>query len=99
MLLSLLALLLAGTACEDDDRYITLFTGAEPIYQSGTCDNLLAEAVLYLTNPDGLVVGIDGGDGAYNLEGNDPAVATAEFTASDDGFCRFRITPVGAGTT
>lgn len=96
---SLLALLLAGTACEDDYRDITLFSGAEPIYQAGTCDNLLTSAVLYLTNPEGIVVGIDGGDGDYTFSDNNPAVATAEFTASDDGFRRFRITPVGAGTT
>lgn len=99
ILFSLLALLLVGTACEDDYRDLTLFSGAEPIYQAGTCDNLLTTAVLYLTNPEGIVVGIDGGDGDYTLSDNNPAVATAEFTASEDGFRRFRVTPVGAGTT
>ena len=97
--LSIFVLLLAGTACEDDSRDLILFTGAEPVYETGTCDNLLTAATLYLTNPDGLVVGIDGGDGDYRIAGNDPAVATAEFVQSDDGFRRFRVTPVGEGIT
>lgn len=97
--LALVCLLFAGTSCEDDYRDVVLFTGAEPVYQSGTCSNLLTEAMLYLSSPEGLVVGIDGGDGNYQVSGNDKAIATAEFTESADGFQRFRIRPVGEGET
>lgn len=95
----LVCLLFAGTSCEDDYRDMVLFTGAEPIYQSGTCGNLLSDVVLYLSSPEGLVVGIDGGDGNYQISGSDASIATAEFTESADGFQRFRIRPIGEGET
>ena len=67
-LFALIALLFATSGCEDDYRSMVLFEGVEPIYQIGTCDNLVSNLSYYLseTNED-TVLGIDGGDGSYNL--------------------------------
>lgn len=88
-----------GTACEEDYRDITFFTGAEPVYQSGTCGNLITEADLYLTSPDGLVVGLYGGDGTYIVSGGDTAVAVIELTEVANGYQRMLVTPQGEGVT
>ena len=40
-ILILISLLFVGTACEDDYRDMVFFTGEAPIYQIGTCDNLI----------------------------------------------------------
>ena len=40
-ILMLISLLFVGTACEDDYRDMVFFTGDAPIYQIGTCDNLI----------------------------------------------------------
>ena len=41
-LFALIALLFATSGCEDDYRSMVLFEGVEPIYQIGTCDNLVS---------------------------------------------------------
>lgn len=96
-LLALILLLFTASGCEDDYRSIVLFEGVEPIYQIGTCDNLVSSLTLYLTNPDGIVLGIDGGDGNYSLSGVDAAVATVEFTDDVNGYRRIRIVPKKEG--
>ncbi|MCD8182899.1 MAG: hypothetical protein LUE99_07160 [Bacteroides sp.] len=89
--------LFVGASCEDDYRDIVLFEGVEPIYQIGTCDNLISSVTLYLTNPDGIVLGIDGGDGSYSLDGGDAAVATVAFSDDMNGYRRIKVQPVGEG--
>lgn len=95
-LLSIL-LLFATTACEDDYRSIVFFTGDAPIYQIGTCDNQLGSLSFYMTRPNGIVVGVDGGDGKYSVSSNDDAVATAVFVQSENGYQRILVTPTGVG--
>lgn len=41
-LFALIALLFTASGCEDDYRSMVLFEGVEPIYQIGTCDNLVS---------------------------------------------------------
>ena len=64
-ILMLISLLFVGTACEDDYRDMVFFTGEAPIYQIGTCDNLIGSVNLYQDKPEGIIVGVDGGDGNY----------------------------------
>lgn len=53
-LFALIALLFTASGCEDDYRSMVLFEGVEPIYQIGTCDNLVSNLSYYLseTNED-----------------------------------------------
>ena len=53
-LFALIALLFTASGCEDDYRSMVLFEGVEPIYQIGTCDNLVSNLSYYLseTNQD-----------------------------------------------
>ena len=91
--------LFVGTSCEDEYRDIALFVGVEPIYQVGTCNNLISSVSLYLTNPEGTVLGVDGGTGDYSLENSDNAVATVDFTESINGYKRIKVTPKMMGQT
>lgn len=47
-LLTLAWLLFAVSGCKDDYRSVVLFEGAEPIYQVGTCDNLVSSLAFFL---------------------------------------------------
>mgnify|MGYP007028356853 CR=1 FL=1 len=47
-ILMLISLLFVGTACEDDYRDMVFFTGEAPIYQIGTCDNLIGSVNLWI---------------------------------------------------
>ena len=47
-LFALIALLFTASGCEDDYRSMVLFEGVEPIYQIGTCDNLVSNLSYYL---------------------------------------------------
>lgn len=96
-LLTLILLLFTASGCEENYRSMILFEGVEPIYQIGTCDNQVSSLTLYLTNPDGIVLGIDGGDGNYSLNGVDAAVATVEFADDVNGYRRIRIVPKKEG--
>lgn len=96
-LLASIMLLLTVSSCEEDYRSMVLFEGVEPIYQIGTCDNLISSLTLYLTNPEGMVLGIDGGDGNYSLRDVDATVATVEFTDNMNGYRRLRIVPKETG--
>ncbi|MFR5759987.1 MAG: hypothetical protein ACLUE2_21715 [Bacteroides cellulosilyticus] len=88
-----------GTACEDDYRDMVFFTGEAPIYQIGTCDNLIGSVNLYQDKPEGIIVGVDGGDGNYvTINGND-AVVTAAFVKNENGYQRILVTPKGIGET
>ena len=46
-LFALIALLFTASGCEDDYRSMVLFEGVEPIYQIGTCDNLVSNLSYY----------------------------------------------------
>ena len=73
-ILMLISLLFVGTACEDDYRDIVFFTGDAPIYQVGTCGNMFSSTNLYLNKPEGIIVGVDGGDGNYSIVNGDDAI-------------------------
>lgn len=45
-LFALIALLFTASGCEDDYRSMVLFEGVEPIYQIGTCDNLVSNLLI-----------------------------------------------------
>lgn len=48
-LFALIALLFTASGCEDDYRSMVLFEGVEPIYQIGTCDNLVSNlSIIFL---------------------------------------------------
>lgn len=98
-ILLLISLLLAGTSCEDDYRDMVFFTGEAPIYQIGTCGNLISSVDLYLTKPDGIVVGVDGGSGTYVIVNGDETIVTANFTTSENGYERVLISPKAEGET
>lgn len=99
-LLALMALLFTASGCEDDYRSMVLFEGVEPIYQIGTCDNLVSGLFYYLseTNED-TVLGIDGGDGAYNVINEHESVASVTFTDDVNGYQRIKIHPLAVGET
>lgn len=96
-ILMLISLLFVGTACENDYRDMVFFTGDAPIYQIGTCDNLIGSVNLYLTKPDGIIVGVDGGDGNYSIVNGDNSIATAAFVKSENGYQRIQVTPKTEG--
>ena len=59
-LLTLAWLLFAVSGCKDDYRSVVLFEGAEPVYQVGTCDNLVSSLAFFLSETEGeTVLGID----------------------------------------
>lgn len=95
--MALFLILFVGTSCEDDYHDIVFFTGAEPIYQVGTCDNLISLVTVYLTKPSGTIVGIDGGDGNYSFTNTNETVATASFVKDDNGYQRLLILPKEKG--
>ena len=99
-LFALIALLFTSSGCEDDYRSMVLFEGVEPIYQIGTCDNLVSNLSYYLseTNED-TVLGIDGGDGSYNVINEHESVASVTFTDEVNGYQRINIHPLAEGET
>lgn len=96
-LLTLAFLLLTVSGCEDDYRSMVLFSGTEPIYQIGTCDNLVSSVLFFLSEKKEIVLGIDGGDGAYNLVNDHESVARVTFTEDMNGYQRIRIQPLAVG--
>ena len=98
-ILMLISLLFVGTACEDDYRDMVFFTGDAPIYQIGTCDNLIGSVNLYLSKPEGIIVGVDGGDGNYSIVNGEDAIVTAAFVKSESGYQRIQIIPKAEGET
>lgn len=67
-ILMLISLCLWCTVCEDDYRDMVFLREMRLIYQIGTCDNLIGSVNLYLSKPEGIIVGVDGGDGNYSSE-------------------------------
>ena len=96
-ILILISLLFVGTACEDDYRDMVFFTGEAPIYQIGTCDNLIGSVNLYLDKPEGIILGIDGGDGDYSITNGDNTIVSAAFVKSENGYQRLLVTPKSMG--
>ena len=93
---TLLFVLVACTGCEEDYRDMILFEGAEPILGQDGNNNLISSVTLYLTNPEGVVLGIDGGDGNYSL-GENSTVAAMTFSESQNGYSRIKVTPKDEG--
>lgn len=99
-LLILVWLLFAVSGCKDDYRSVVLFEGAEPVYQVGTCDNLVSSLAFFLSETEGeTVLGIDGGDGAYTLTNEHESVAAVTFAGDSNGYRRISIQPLAAGET
>ena len=98
-ILTLICLMLVGASCEEDYLDIVIFEGIEPIYQIGTCDNLISSVTLYLANTKEIVLGIDGGDGNYNLINEHESVANVAFTKDVNGYRRIKIQPLMEGET
>lgn len=99
-LFALIALLFATSGCEDDYRSMVLFEGVEPIYQIGTCDNLVSSLSFYLSETEGeTVLGIDGGDGSYNVINEHESVASVTFADDVNGYQRIKIHPLAEGET
>lgn len=99
-LFALIALLFATSGCEDDYRSMVLFEGVEPIYQIGTCDNLVSFLSFYLSETEGeTVLGIDGGDGSYRVINEHESVASVTFTDDVNGYQRIKIHPLAEGET
>lgn len=96
---ALILLLFTASGCEEDYRSMVLFTGPEPIYQVGTCDNLISGCSFFLTEAEDMVVGIDGGDGNYRLINEHESVAIATFTDDANGYRRIKIHPSSPGET
>ena len=94
-LLTLAWLLFAVSGCKDDYRSVVLFEGAEPVYQVGTCDNLVSSLAFFLSETEGeTVLGIDGGDGAYTLTNEHESVASVTFAGDSNGYRRISIQPL-----
>lgn len=93
----LLMLLFAASACEDDYRDIVFFSGDKPIYDPGTCDNLLSSVTVYLTKPEGTIVGLDGGNGDYSFLNSNKSVVSVAFVKSESGYQRLLLTPKSKG--
>jgi hypothetical protein len=97
-LLTLAWLLFAVSGCKDDYRSVVLFEGAEPVYQVGTCDNLVSSLAFFLSETEGeTVLGIDGGDGAYTLTNEHESVASVTFAGDSNGYRRISIQPLASG--
>lgn len=99
-LFALIVLLFTASGCEDDYHSMVLFEGVEPIYQIGTCDNLVSSLSFYLSETKGeVVLGIDGGDGSYNVINEHESVASVAFTDDVNGYQRISVRPLAAGET
>lgn len=97
---ALIALLFTASGCEDDYRSMALFEGVEPIYQIGTCTNFISSLSFYLSEPKReAVLGIDGGDGSYNVINEHESVASVTFTDDVNGYQRISIRPLEVGET
>lgn len=92
----LLFVLVASTGCEEDYRDVILFEGAEPIFGQDGNNNQISSVTLYLTNPEGVVLGIDGGDGNYSLD-EASTVAAVTFSETQNGYSRIKVTPKDEG--
>lgn len=93
---TLLFVLVTCTSCEEDYRDMILFEGAEPIFGKDGSNNLISSVTLYLTNLEGVVFGIDGGDGNYSLD-EASTVAGVAFSESQNGYSRIKVTPKEEG--
>lgn len=93
----LLMLLFVGSACENDYRDIVFFSGDKPIYEIGTCDNLLSSVKIYLTKPEGTIIGLDGGNGDYSFLNSNKSVVSVAFVKSESGYQRLLLTPKSKG--
>lgn len=96
---TLLLFLVAGTGCEDDYRDMVLFEGVEPLYEIGACKNRISDLDFYLADAEEIVLGIDGGDGNYKLNGGNSAVATVAFAEDINGYHRIKVVPEAPGET
>lgn len=93
----LLMFLFLSTSCEDDYRSMVFFSGDKPIYQVGTCTNLISNITLRISSKEGAVVGIDGGDGNYTYLVDDDNIVKIEETDAAGGYRHICIKPQALG--
>lgn len=86
-----------ASACEDEYRDIVFFTGAEPVYQLGICDNVVTSTTLYMTDTDPTRLGLDGGDAEYVLSCSNPSVVSATLLEDSSGHKRVSLLPKARG--
>lgn len=97
-ILLLVLSIFCSTSCEtsDEERDIIFFSGDTPIYETGTCTNLLSSLTLYTIRTEGARIGIDGGDGDYSLKSGNEEVATAVLSSDKKAVI---LTPKALGNT
>lgn len=52
-----------------------------------------------MSKPEGIIVGVDGGDGNYSIVNGEDAIVTAAFVKSESGYQRIQIIPKAEGET
>ena len=95
--LLIVALTCLMSACGGDERDMAVFSGIEPIYDLKVCDNRVTSLTLFLSHPDTVVLGIDGGDGDYRIVNAADSVIEAAFVDSLNGYRRIAISPRQVG--
>ncbi len=65
----------------------------------GLVINLIGSVNLYQDKPEGIIVGVDGGDGNYVIINGNDAVVTAAFVKNENGYQRILVIPKGIGET
>ena len=93
----LLMFLFLGSSCEDDYRDMIFFSGDKPIYQIGTCSNLVSNIALNASSKEGTVIGIDGGDGNYTYSVDNDQVVKIEEADVAGGYRHICIKPQTLG--
>lgn len=96
-ILLLLMFLLLGTSCEDDYRSMVFFSGEKPIYQIGTCTNLVNYITLRISSKKDVVIGIDGGDGNYTYSVDFDNIIKIEEADATGGYRHICIKPQALG--
>lgn len=98
-IIMLFMFLYLGTSCEDDYHDVIFFSGDKPIFEIGTCTNQVSDVTLYISNKDGIVIGIDGGDGNYTFSVDNNSIVKVEDADNEAGYRRICIKPQMEGDT
>lgn len=93
----LLMFLFLGTSCEDDYRDMVFFSGDKPIYQIGTCTNLVSNLTLHISSKAGYVIGLDGGDGNYTFSVDLDNIVKIEEADATSGYHHICVKPQHLG--
>ena len=72
----LFVMMFSISSCSDDADII-LFSGSQPITETGTCTNLIYSINLYLNGGQSQDIGIANGKGGYSAQSSDETIVTA----------------------